>query len=260
MQFSNFPPCSSIHCDSHVHTKLCGHAVGEMEDYVQVALKKGLQRLVFLEHMEEGILAPQSSWLSESDFDHYFNEGRRLQEKYRGEIEIGLGVECGYNPDCKDTLQKRLARRTWDQVGISCHFLKIEGEEYHLNLLSKKPENVKLAIQLDTTALFSRYLETLLEAITVLKGTVLCHLDAAFRWVPGHSLNGDHYRQIDLLLARAAAKNMALEINTSGITIRKEPFPNSHILSLAEKHEMTFQLGSDAHTPGDVGNYFDLFA
>lgn len=231
-----------------------------MEDYVQAALKKGLQRLVFLEHMEEGIIAPQSSWLSESDFDYYFNEGRRLQKKYQGEIEIGLGVECGYNPDCKDKLLERLASRTWDQLGISCHFLKIEGEEYHLNLLSKKPENLKRAIKLDTTALFSRYLETLVEAITVLDGTVLCHLDAAFRWVPGHGLSREHYRQIDLLLARAAAKNMALEINTSGITIRKQPFPDNHILRLAEKHGMTFQLGSDAHTPEDVGNYFDLFS
>lgn len=230
-----------------------------MEDYVQAALRKGLQRLVFLEHMEEGILAPQSSWLSESDFDGYFTEGRRLQEKYRGEIEIGLGVECGYNPDCKDTLVKRLSNRTWDQIGISCHFLKIEGEEYHLNLLSKRPENVQLAIQLGTAALFSRYLETLVEAITVLNGTVLCHLDAAFRWVPGHSLSKQHYRQADVLLARAAAKNMALEINTSGITIRRQPFPDRQLLSLAEKHGMIFQLGSDAHTPEDVGKYFDLF-
>lgn len=259
MQFSNFPPCFSTHIDSHVHTKLCGHAVGEMEDYVQVAMNKGLQRLVFLEHMEEGILAAQSSWLSESDFDSYFSEGRRLQEKYRGEIEIGLGVECGYNPDCKDALQKRLAARNWDEVGISCHFLKIEGQENHLNLLSKKPENLKRAMQLDTSALFSRYLDTLLEAVTVLNGTVLCHLDAAFRWIPGHSLNAEHYKKIDVLLTQAAAKNMALEINTSGITIRKEPFPNNHILSLAKKHGMTFQLGSDAHTPEDVGNYFDLF-
>jgi histidinol-phosphatase (PHP family) len=250
----------SIHCDNHVHTNLCGHAQGEMEEYVQAAVSKGLQRIVFLEHMEEGISAPQTSWLSESDFDYYFVEGVRLREKYQDIIEIGLGVECGYNSESKDTLRKRLSRRKWDQIGISCHFLKIENHQYHLNLLSKKPENVKRATKLDTNVLFSRYLDTLSEAVTELPGSILCHLDAAFRWVPNHRLSERHYQQIDFLLAKVAAKGMALEINTSGINIRKEPFPNSRILDLATLHKITFCLGSDAHRPDDVGNHFNLFS
>lgn len=252
--------CCPIDCDTHVHTALCGHAQGEMEDYVLSAIKKGLRRLIFLEHMEEGIQARHRSWLSRADFDSYFIEGRRLQNSYRGKIEIGLGVECGYNPDCKDTILKRLESRNWDQIGVSCHFLNIGDGGPHLNLLSKKPENIKRASKLDTTVLFSRYLDTLLEAITVLNGTVLCHLDAAFRWVPGFTPSEQHYQQIDYLLQQAAAKNMALEINTSGIAIRGEPFPNKRILCLAQKHMMTFQLGSDAHRPEDVGNHFTLFS
>ncbi len=140
------------------------------------------------------------------------------------------------------------------------HFLKIENNLQHLNLFSKKPENVKRATDLDTNILFNRYLDTLLEAITELDGSVLCHLDAAFRWVPGHTLREHHYQKIDLLLAQVAAKNMALEINTSGINIRNEPFPNRRILDMAIQHNMTFHLGSDAHKPDDVGNYFNLFS
>ena len=231
-----------------------------MEEYVQAAIAKNLKRIVFLEHMEEGILAPQPSWLSETDFDYYFSEGKRLQAQYRDEIDIGLGVECGYNSACKDTLQERLANRKWDQIGISCHFLKVENQPYHLNLFSKKAENIKRATHFDTTVLFSNYLETLQEAITVLNGSVLCHLDAAFRWFPSHTLNEQHYEQIDHLLEQAAAQNMALEINTSGIAIRGEPFPNKRILDLATQHKMRFQLGSDAHKPEDVGNHFTLFS
>lgn len=231
-----------------------------MDDYVQAAVSKGLKRIVFLEHMEEGISAPQSSWLSESDFDYYFGEGERLRKKYQDIIEIGLGVECGYNSEYKDTLKKRLNKRKWDQIGISCHFLKIKHHQYDLNLLSKKSENITRATELDTDALFSRYLDTLFEAVTELPGSILCHLDAAFRWVPGHTLREHHYQKIDSLLAKTAAKGMALEINTSGINIRKEPFPNSRILDLATQHKMTFCLGSDAHQPDDVGNHFNLFS
>jgi len=260
MMFSGYSLGCSIYSDNHVHTNLCGHAKGEMEEYVQAAIGKGLKNIVFLEHMEEGISAPQPSWLSESDFDYYFDDGERLQEKYQDIIEIGLGVECGYNPEYKETLKKRLAKRKWDQIGISCHFLKIENNVQHLNVLSKKPENVMRATDLDTNVLFSKYLDTLLEAVTELGGSVLCHLDAAFRWVPGHTLLDHHYQQIDFLLAQVAAKGMALEINTSGINIRNEPFPNSRILDLAIQHKITFQLGSDAHKPDDVGNYFNLFS
>lgn len=231
-----------------------------MEEYVQAAVSKGLKRIVFLEHMEEGISAPQPSWLSESDFDYYFREGERLQEKYQDIIEIGLGVECGYNAEYKEILKKRLNKRKWDHIGISCHFLKIENHPQHLNLLSKNPENVERATRHDTKVLFTRYLDTLLEAVTELHGSVLCHLDAPFRWVPGYTLSEHHYQQIDSLLAQAATKGMALEINTSGINIRREPFPNKRILDIATKHKMTFQLGSDAHRPDDVGNHFNLFS
>jgi histidinol-phosphatase (PHP family) len=231
-----------------------------MQEYVQTAVSKRLKRIVFLEHMEEGISAPQPSWLSESDFDYYFDEGKRLQEKYQGVIEIGLGVECGYNSEYKDTLKRRLNKRKWDQIGISCHFLKIEPDQYHLNLLSKKPENVTRAVELDTDILFSRYLNTLLEAVTELPGSILCHLDAAFRWVPGHRLSEHHYQEIEILLKKATAKGMALEINTSGINIREEPFPNSRILDLAIQHKMPLRLGSDAHRPDDVGSHFNLFS
>lgn len=248
-----------VRYDTHVHTKMCGHAIGEMEEYVVAAVQKDLQGIVFLEHMEEGIVIPQSSWLSEDDFDFYFTEGQRLKDKYSGKIHIGLGVECGYNPTCKEQLKRRLKKRSWDQIGISCHFLEIEGETQHLNLLSKKPESVKRANRFYTPDLFSRYLDILTEAITEIDGTVLCHLDAAFRWVEDHKLTSEHFEKINHLLAKAAHKNMALEINTSGITIRNEPFPTQNIIELAQKHKMTIQLGSDAHKPEDVGNYFDRY-
>jgi histidinol-phosphatase (PHP family) len=229
-----------------------------MEEYVQSAVQKGLQHLIFLEHMEEGIVTPHPSWLSENDFDNYFSEGQRLKIKYRDLIRIGLGVECGYNPDCKKKLQARLSARKWDQIGISCHFLKIKGEEEHLNLFSRRPQHIERALRLGTENLFSRYLETLHEAISVLNGSLLCHLDAAFRWVPGHRLNNQHYLQIDKLLRTAAAKDMSLEINSSGIKIRGEVFPDTRIRSLAQAHGLSFQLGSDAHRPEDVGSGFKL--
>lgn len=246
-------------CDSHIHTFLCGHATGEMEEYVQAAIQKKLKKVIFLEHMEEGISCDQGkTWLSEDDFDSYFSEGQRLQSRYEGEIEIGLGVECGYNPDCSELLNKRLGRRCWDQVGISCHFLKIEGMAQHLNMFSRKKENIRLAQQIGAERILDRYFNTLTEAVQSLPGTMLCHLDGALRFLPKVSLTESHYVLIDNLLQAVSEKAMAVEINTSGFTIRQEQFPTRRIVSMAKSYDIPFVFGSDAHKPDDVGRFFDL--
>lgn len=247
-------------CDTHVHTRLCGHATGEMEEYVQVAIKRGLQKLIFLEHMEEGINAPAKTWLSENDFDNYFSEGRRLKELYGSRIDIGLGVECGYNPDCAEELSTRLHRRAWDQIGISCHFLKVEGIDHHLNLLSRNNENIQLARQVGARQLLDRYFRALIQAVGCLPGTMLCHLDAALRFLPEIELTDYHYQLIDELLQAVRAKKMAIEINSSGLTIRNEQFPNRRIIAMAHAYNIPFFFGSDAHRPEDVGRHFDLIS
>ncbi len=246
-------------CDSHVHTHLCGHATGEMEEYVQAAIKKDLKKIIFLEHMEEGICYAQGkTWLSEDDFDGYFSEGQRLRSRYDGEIEIGLGVECGYNPACCDLLKTRLGRRSWDQIGISCHFLKIEGISHHLNMFSRKEENILLARKIGAEKILDRYFSTLTEAVRSLPGTMLCHLDGALRFLPEISLSESHYMLIDKLLQAVSEKALTIEINSSGFAIRQEQFPNRRIISMAKSYTIPFVFGSDAHKPGDVGRHFDI--
>lgn len=244
--------------DSHIHTRLCGHASGEMEEYVEAAIHNGLKKIIFLEHMEEGIDHVQGkTWLSEDDFDEYFSEGQRLQSVYKGEIEIGLGVECGYNPDYCEQLNTRLAGRAWDQVGISCHFLKFEGMAQHLNMFSSKKENILLARKIGAEKILDRYFTTLTEAVQCLPGTMLCHLDGALRFLPEISLNESHYRLITKLLQAVRDKMLAVEINSSGFAIRQEQFPNRRILTIAKSYNIPFIFGSDAHKPSDVGRYFD---
>jgi histidinol-phosphatase (PHP family) len=232
-----------------------------MWEYVEVAIRKGLKKIIFLEHMEEGIRHSQGkTWLTADDFDAYFAEGQRLQAEYDGKIVIGLGVECGYNPDCRDILLTRLGERRWDQIGISCHFLKIDGMADHLNMFSSKESNIVLARQVGAETILDRYFSTLTEAVHSLPGTMLCHLDAALRYLPEISFTESHYASIDTLLQAVSAHGMAIEINSSGFAIRREQFPNRRILTMAQSYNIPFIFGSDAHKPEDVGRYFDLIA
>ncbi|MGB3221989.1 MAG: histidinol-phosphatase [Desulforhopalus sp.] len=246
-------------CDSHIHTRLCNHAKGEMEEYVQAGIKKGLKKLIFLEHMEEGIEQAQGkTWLSEDDFDYYFSEGQSLQSRYQGKIEIGLGVECGFNPDYCNLLKARLEKRSWDQIGLSCHFLRLEGVTHHLNLFSRKEVNIQLARKFGAETILDRYFSSLIDAVRCLPGTMLCHLDAALRYLPETILTDSHYAAIDKLLQAVSERGMAVEINTSGFAIRREQFPNQRILDMAQSYGIPFIFGSDAHRPNDVGKNFDI--
>jgi histidinol-phosphatase (PHP family) len=200
--------------DCHVHTKLCHHAEGEMEEYVLSAVDKGLRGIIFLEHMEVGINYFESTWLTEDDFNYYHEEGRRLQDKYRDAIDIGLGIEVGYNPDFLDEIKRCLALHEWDLIGISYHYL--ETGSGHLNLVSRRQSNIDALDELGVDTVIEHYYKHLLDAVENLPGQILCHIDAALRHHPNVTPNTRHEGLIDELLDRVAEKKMALEINTAG--------------------------------------------
>jgi len=242
--------------DGHVHTIFCQHAVGGMEDYARAAEARGIKRLFFLEHLEKGIDYFERTWLTESDFDEYFRLGRELQNSWKGRVEIGLGVEVGYNPERRKEILAALAARSWDRIGISYHFMAVGGRHY--NLVSRKKDNLETLGRLGVSRVLSEYFATLLEAIETLPGQVVCHLDAAMRYHPEICLGGSHYRQIDEIFTAMSSRGLALEINASGCRMRGEPFPARELISEALRRGIALTAGSDAHRPEDVGQFSTL--
>jgi histidinol-phosphatase (PHP family) len=232
--------------DGHVHTRLCGHAVGEMDDYARLAL----------EHLERGINYFERTWLTEADFDEYFRRGRELQDKYRDSLQVGLGVEVGYNPERREELLAALAARPWERIGISYHFMAVAGRHY--NLVSRRKENLEALGRLGVAKVLSAYFGTLLEAVEVLPGHFVCHLDAVMRHHPEVRLASGHYRQIEEILAAMARRGLALEINASGLARRGQPYPAKEIIAEAFRRDIALTAGSDSHRPEDVGDFAEL--
>lgn len=241
--------------DGHVHTRLCNHAVGEMEEYVQQAVERGLTTLVFLEHLETEIRYQPRSWLDDADFALYFREGERLKQQYREVIDIKLGVETGYNPEAAEAIRRRLARYPVERVGLSCHFHR--HGDVHLNLLSRRRQSLDQLAAIGAEAVVTAYFAALTEAVAILDCDVLCHLDAVLRHLPGIRFNDDHRRQIGELLDAMQAHSVALEINTSGFDYRGTPFPAGWIVTEALRRNIPLRAGSDAHHPAEVGRHFE---
>jgi len=245
----------NLKVDSHIHTSLCNHATGSMEEYVLAAIANDLETIVFLEHLEAGIRYFERTWLTEENFSYYFKEGERLQKKYRGRLSIKLGVEVGFNPLAADILQKKLAHYPWDMIGLSYHFF-FDGRQ-HLNMVSRRRENIEALLAAGADKVIEDYFSSLTEAVALLDCQVLCHLDAVMRHCPGLQFSPSHWEQLDRLLALVKAKKMALEINTSGFALRNEPYPSPPILRKAFRLGIPLTVGSDAHRPDQVGRYFD---
>lgn len=241
--------------DGHVHSRLCHHATGEMEEYVLAACDKGLERLIFLEHFETGIHYFETTWLTAADFELYFTTGRALQQKYQGRIDIGLGVEVGYNPDGVEETLAFLRQYEWDRIGLSYHFMR--HEDQHLNMLSRKSENMADCSRLGVKGILTTYLEGLRQALGRIPASVLCHLDAALRHHPEIMFDSGHQKQMLAIIHELAARHIALEINTSGFDHRQEPYPPSWLVKQALELGVKLVAGSDAHRPQDVGRYFD---
>lgn len=247
-----------LSCDGHVHTHLCHHATGDMEEYVVAGIEKGLSCLIFLEHFEIGISYFESTWLTEEDFSFYFEEGKRLAEKYRDKIIVKTGVEVGYNPDFVNQTVHFLKKYSWARIALSYHYLRTDND--HVNMVSRRHDNLEAMAEIGINQVATAYYSGLLEAIEIIPASVICHLDAVLRHYPGMTFSSQHIKLIDRLLERMKEKNMALEINTSGFSHRNEPYPSFSFISKAQKMGIELVAGSDAHCPENVGRYFDRLA
>jgi histidinol-phosphatase (PHP family) len=241
--------------DHHVHTKFCNHASGEMEDYVQAAIKKGLRALTFLEHLECGLQYEQQIWLTPELFTIYFQEGERLRNKYADQITIRLGVEIGWNAAAAAELREALTNFPFEHRGLSCHFY-YDGRR-HLNLLSSRQEHIDALLALNTDKVLAEYFDSLIQACAEIPCDKLCHLDAALRHLPNIRLNRSHQEQVNALLQLLRAKGIALEVNTSGYEIRPQPYPSLNIIRQAAAMGIPLIVGSDAHHPRQTGRFFD---
>ena len=248
----------NLRTDSHVHTRLCNHASGELEDYVRTAIDKKLNTLIFLEHLEADISYFERTWLTDTDFDYYFEEGNRLRAKYSDRINIKLGVEVGFNPMAIEKLRSVINRYPWEYTGLSYHFYAV-GKQ-HLNMVSRRQENMTALASIGVGKVITEYLDGLIQGIQLLGCNVLCHLDAVMRYQPGIKFEQSHWKQVDRILALVKQKNMRLEVNTSGYAIRNEPYPCRRILEKAVDLDIPLVAGSDAHRPDQVGRYFDRLA
>lgn len=233
--------------DYHVHTSLCNHATGTMEQYVQAAVDKGLETICFLDHLtfQE---AGRSNAMLPREVPMYVNAARRLAHNYRDRITVRVGLEIDFSPRHVDECIDIVNTFDLDVVGGSVHF--IDG----VDVVSKRSAWSRGEIGADVV--YPQYLAVLDSMLDYDYFDVVCHLDLPKKFnnrpFPGA------IRGFAAFLEKAGRKGLAIELNTSGLHYPvEEAFPAPDLLEQCARLRIPVVTGSDAHTPETVGRGFD---
>ncbi|MBD3348717.1 MAG: histidinol-phosphatase HisJ family protein [Candidatus Eisenbacteria bacterium] len=231
-----------------MHTRLCGHAVGEPEDYVRRAIALGLAEIGFSDHMPLLRERDERLTMAPEDLPVYVGMVRDLQTSV-DEIVVRLGIEMDYIPGQMEEIWNAASDYEFDYVLGSVHYIDDWGfsdSRYVASYEGKDPDSF-----------YRRYFEIFREAAERGGFDAMAHPDLIKKHgvAPGLRLS-DLYESAAEALASA---DVAVEVNTSGL--RKpavDIYPSLPFLAACAERGVAVTLGSDAHSPGQVGMDFDL--
>ena len=231
--------------DCHLHTEFSTDSETPMRAQAERALELGIPAICVTDHMDMDY--PQGEfWL---DTDRYMEAVRRLQEEYRGRLEIGFGVELGLMEHLRARQEEYLKKYSFDFVIGSVHL--IHGED---------PYNGELFRKYGDEEVFREYFRLshrlLADAPSIQSWG---HLDYVVRY--GQNPEVYSYRkyadEIDAVLKLLLEKGIALEVNTAGFRTLGRTNPEPDVLRrYRELGGELITVGSDGHQPEYLGYRF----
>ncbi len=237
--------------ESHCHTPLCNHAIGDPTEYAAVAHARNLAGLIVTCHcpLPDGISAPVR--MRPSEFEEYVELVARTRDEWAGRLDVRLGLESDYYPGVEPWLEKLHARHPLHHVLGSVH--------YHVPEYRDRYDRGSV---FDYQQIYYDHLAA--SAETGLYDT-LAHPDLIKNEDPEEWDFARIRPFIERSLDRIAATGVAMELNTSGLKkTLPEMNPSLSQLTMACERGIPVVLGADAHRPtrvaADYEEALDLIA
>lgn len=115
----------------HMHTTRCNHAIGSDEDMILACIDAGFEEVGFSCHSPWPVKHPRHMRMRLDQLDEYIASIRSLQEKYKHQIQIKIGLECEYYEDDMDWLEQIKVEKGIDYLLLGNHFEKNEQGLYY---------------------------------------------------------------------------------------------------------------------------------
>lgn len=240
--------------DYHIHTKLCGHAKGEISEYIETAERLGLSELGFADHFplnyQPKFSVPVSAINMKEDEIELYLDMINHSRRHTSSIKIKTGFEVDYyEKDNRFFKEKRALYDELDFVIGSIHFfdeISMDQEEF-----------IKKRNEIGIVNVWKKYFQEMRKLIENHRELidVIGHFDLPKKF--GDRIPTELYDLVDKILVLIKEKELVLEINTSGwYKPVRELYPSIDIIKRAKEHGIEFTIGSDAHSPEEVGRGF----
>ena len=237
----------TLPADIHLHSKLCGHATGELREYAEHAIAIGLPAIGFAFHLPIEIPHEGKVNVTREELDVLADEVARLRDTCAPRLPILFGGEADYLPGSEEEIAALLDAYPFDYVIGSVHFIGQWAFDH--------PAETAAYDDWDRRELYERYFGLVCQAARSGLFDVVGHVDLVKKF--GHRLDGDWSDIRDEVCRTARDSDVAVEVNTAGFDkpvgeqYASEPF----VRRLAELG-VPICFGSDAHAPEQVGRHF----
>lgn len=230
--------------ESHCHTPLCHHAIGEPDEYAAVALRRGFKGITFTCHcpLPDGFSARVR--MAPEQFDDYVAMIHATRDRFDGRLDVRLGIESDYYPGVEPWLEKLHARVPLSHVLGSIHY---QVSDYR-----------NLYYTGDVRAYQELYFDHLARSAESGLFDTLAHPDL----IKNESVADWDFERLREIIARAldriAATGVAMELNTSGVLkLYPEMNPSPAMLAMMHERGIPVVIGADAHDPKRVGDGYE---
>jgi len=230
----------------HTHTLYCGHATGQVIDYVKEAYEKGLEEIGISDHAPNPLLRDYHVRMKPGQFDEYLSEINEASCIYKDKIKVlkGLEVEYFYN---MDHYYKELIKKT-DYLVHGQHYIS-KTKELH---------NLKSGFALGTKEELLVYLDYMKAAMDSEYFDIFAHPDLFMCGYRDFDETAEYITHE--ICKKAKEKDVILEFNINGYRRGRnntpqgmlQPYPRLEFWKIVKTYNIKTIMGSDSHTPKDI--------
>lgn len=227
----------------HTHHALCGHAIGNCDDYCKEAVKNKYTELGFSDHAPNKNMNDRGVRMAPEDIDQYLNEIQEAKEKYKDTLKVFAGLEVEYFYNHEEYL-KDLSEKT-DYLILGQHYISFTKDLNGLNS----------GFGLTTKEQIELYADYVVDGMKTGYFIMLAHPDLyMYSYINWDETSEKVARRI---IEAAKETNTILEFNANGFRREKRKsnegmiysYPNTHFYELVKEYDVEVMISSDCHEP-----------
>lgn len=242
----------------HTHTTYCD-GKNTAEDMIISAINNNFKSIGISSH---GPVSFDTDWhMSHNKIKKYIDEIRYLKEKYKGCIDVFLGMELDYIPGMGfDETTKELIKELDYYIG-SVHYLGTLKNGYRWTVdytLEEIKEGIKDTYGGNIQRAVELYYDLISEMALEYEPPIIGHLDLIKKNNKDNVIFDEkedwYIKAVENCLDSIKKTSSIIEINTGGIAkgYISEQYPSTFIIEMIKEKNIPIIINSDVHDKNDI--------